>query len=59
MEEGVKVEVEYFNLADSEDLETLETVVGEKGAILSAALRMLPSKEGERSVRIIDNIILK
>jgi len=59
MEEGVKVEVEYFNLADSEDLETLETVDGEKGAILSAALRMLPSKEGERSVRIIDNIILK
>ncbi|KAF8534274.1 hypothetical protein BDD12DRAFT_757099, partial [Trichophaea hybrida] len=59
MEEGVKVEVEYFTLADSEELETLETLDVKKGAILSAALSMLPSKDGEGTVRIIDNIILR
>ncbi|KAI5795580.1 hypothetical protein EDC01DRAFT_782143 [Geopyxis carbonaria] len=58
--DGVRWEVEYFSLADKEELEELEEVVDrEQGAVLSAALKMLPTKEGEGPVRLIDNIILE
>lgn len=57
--EGVPVELEYFSVADPEELEELDVVRPERGAVLSVALRMLPSAEGERMVRLIDNIILQ
>jgi pantoate--beta-alanine ligase len=60
VEESVKVEVEYFSLADTQELEELEVVVDAgKGAVLSAAVKMLPSQDGEIPVRLIDNIILE
>ena len=59
MEPGVKVELEYLSLADTEELEELETVDPAQGAILSAAIRMLPAEEGQSVVRIIDNIIFE
>lgn len=53
------LEVEYFSLADVDDLEELDGVDARKGGILSAAVRVLPSAEGESTVRLIDNIILE
>lgn len=53
------LEVEYFSLADVDDLEELDSVDVRKGGILSAAVRVLPSAEGETTVRLIDNIILE
>lgn len=58
-DEGVRWELEYLSLADPTELEELSEVNVKEGAILSAALRMLPSKEGEGVVRLIDNIILE
>jgi len=58
-EDVVKVEVEYFSLADTQELEELEEVDARKGAVLSAAVKMLPSQDGEIAVRLIDNIVLE
>lgn len=58
-EDGVKVEVEYLSLADWKELNELEVLDGRGGAILSGAVRMMPTQEGEAPVRIIDNIIFK
>ena len=55
--EGVSWEVEYFSIADREEMEELE-VVPDEGAVVSVAIRMLPSQEGEGVVRLLDNIIL-
>ena len=64
------MEVEYISLADPATMEEVDVVDVNRGAILSAALRMLPLevvKEGEdtgendgskRLVRLIDNVIL-
>ena len=64
------MEVEYISLADPATMEEVDVVDVNKGAILSAALRMLPLeviKDGEdtgendgskRLVRLIDNVIL-
>ncbi|KAI5806783.1 hypothetical protein DFH27DRAFT_357798 [Peziza echinospora] len=62
LEEYVKkgtVEVEYLSLAEGGELEEYlpVDVVGE-GAVVSLAVRMLPVKEGQGVVRLIDNIIL-
>lgn len=58
-EGGVKVEVEYLSLADGKELSELEVLDGQGGAILSGAVRMMPTSEEEAPVRIIDNIIFK
>lgn len=58
-DEGVKVEVEYLSLADGNELNELNVLDGRGGAILSGAVRVMPTGEGESPVRIIDNIILK
>ncbi|KAA8904988.1 hypothetical protein FN846DRAFT_15697 [Sphaerosporella brunnea] len=55
---GFSFELEYYSLADPEELEELDVVDASKGGVLSAALRMLPSRPGEGVVRLIDNIIL-
>ena len=66
--ERARIEVDYFSLADPETLEEVENVDPSKGAVLSAAIKMLPleiSKTSERlgqgddkvAVRLIDNII--
>jgi len=62
-------EVDYLSLADPETLEELDFVDGNKGAVLSGALKMLPVEEavdgedlgveGGPAVRLIDNQILK
>jgi len=52
-------EIEYFSLADPHELDELATVDPRRGAVLSAAARMLPVEDGQRPVRIIDNIILE
>lgn len=68
--ERSQFEVDYISLADPDTLEEVETVDPEKGAILSAAIKMLPleaTKEGEKlglgddkmPVRLIDNLILE
>ncbi|KAL7267398.1 pantoate-beta-alanine ligase [Rhizina undulata] len=56
---GEGVELEYISLADSEELEELDVVRTGEGAVLSGAVKMLPTGEGEGVVRIIDNIILR
>jgi len=58
-QEGVKCEIEYFSLADAEELEEVEEVDVTKGAVMSVALKMLPRHNGEGPVRLIDNIILE
>ncbi|KAI5847467.1 hypothetical protein BZA05DRAFT_123686 [Tricharina praecox] len=55
----VPFEIEYFSLADLQELEELGTVDPKKGAVLSAAVRMSPVEEGQGPVRLIDNIILE
>ena len=67
--ERAQIEVDYFSLADPETLEEVEGVDVSRGAILSAAIKMLPlefTNENEKlgqgddkvAVRLIDNIIL-
>lgn len=53
------VRIEYVSLTDGEELQELQTLDGRGGAILSGAVRMMPTGEGEAPVRIIDNIIFK
>jgi len=69
--ERVTIELEYLSLADPETMEEIEVVDHEKGAVVSAALRMLPIEspaEGEdlgeedgatRVLRLIDNVFFK
>jgi pantoate--beta-alanine ligase len=63
-------EVDYISLADPDSLEEIDVVDKLKGAILSGAIKMLPTEEnnpdedpdagsGQIPVRLIDNIILK
>lgn len=64
------MDLEYISLADPDTMEEVDVVDERKGAILSAALRMLPLEKvidgedtgendgGKRTVRLIDNIIL-
>lgn len=66
----VIMELEYISLADPDTMEEVDVVDESRGAILSAALRMLPLEKtvegedtgendgGKRTVRLIDNIIL-
>jgi pantoate--beta-alanine ligase len=69
-DERAQFEVDYISLADPDTLEEVESVDPKKGAVLSAAIKMLPleaTKEGERlglggdtmPVRLIDNLILE
>lgn len=68
--ERAQFEVDYISLADPDTLEEVQSVDPKKGAILSAAIKMLPleaTKEGEKlglggdtvPVRLIDNLILE
>jgi pantoate--beta-alanine ligase len=66
MEQRVRFEVDYISLADVESLEEVKVVDETNGAILSGAIKMLPVEnpqggevDGETSVRLIDNIVLK
>ncbi|KAI9891343.1 MAG: pantothenate synthase [Vezdaea aestivalis] len=63
-----RFEIVYFSLADPDSMEEV-TLVGEQGAILSGAIKLLPHEApmpdefcglegGRASVRLIDNIIL-
>lgn len=66
----VNMELDYLSLADPESMEEVDVVDENRGAVLSAALKMLPLEDpqsGEdlsesggasRAVRLIDNIIL-
>lgn len=65
-EQRIQFEVDYISLADTESLEEMGVVNETQGAILSGAIKMLPVEnpcegedDGEISVRLIDNIILK
>ncbi|KAH0563388.1 hypothetical protein GP486_002048 [Trichoglossum hirsutum] len=64
-EQRVRFEVDYISLADMDSLEEVRVVDETRGAVLSGAIKMLPienPREGEgdeKSVRLIDNIILK
>jgi pantoate--beta-alanine ligase len=69
-EERARFEVDYISLADPDTLDEVQTVDGNKGAILSGAIKMQPLeavRDGERlgmgddkvPVRLIDNIILR
>jgi len=65
-----RFDVEYLSLADRETMEEVDVVDPERGAVVSAALRMLPIEdpakgedlgEGEgatRVLRLIDNVFL-
>ena len=66
--ERARIEIDYFSLADPDTLEEIETVDPSRGAILSAAIKMLPlevisnqeilGRENDKvAVRLIDNII--
>lgn len=68
--ERARIEVDYFSLADPETLEEVESVDLSKGAVLSAAIKMLPlevTRDQEKlgqgddkvAVRLIDNIIFE
>jgi pantoate--beta-alanine ligase len=68
-EERARFDIDYISIADPDTLDELEEVSSEKGAILSGAIKMLPTEapqEGEDTgqdggtmvVRLIDNIRL-
>lgn len=68
--ERAQFEVDYISLADPDTLEEVQTVDTKKGAIISAAIKMLPleaTKGGEKlglgddkmPVRLIDNLVLE
>ncbi|CAJ0550611.1 Ff.00g105410.m01.CDS01 [Fusarium sp. VM40] len=67
--ERVVFEVDYISLADPDTLVEIDEVDPTRGAVLSAAIKMLPVEEAKKAedlgfsggppVRLIDNIILK
>lgn len=68
--ERAGIEVDYFSLADPDSMEEVDVVDGERGAVLSCAIKMLPLEvttagevlglgEDKVPVRLIDNIILQ
>ncbi|SPJ71230.1 probable panthotenate synthetase [Fusarium torulosum] len=67
--ERVAFEVDYISLADPDTLVEIDEVDPTRGAVLSAAIKMLPVEEAKKGedlgfsggppVRLIDNIILK
>lgn len=64
-----EIEIDYIALSQADDMQTISdesTVDRRKGAILSAAMRVLPvervqssEEEDQRLVRLIDNVILE
>ena len=67
--ERARFEVDYMSLADPVSLEEIPRQIGERGAILSGAIKMLPLEEpqesedagiggGKSTVRLIDNAVL-
>ncbi|KAF3903235.1 hypothetical protein ABW20_dc0104985 [Dactylellina cionopaga] len=52
------VKLDYVSLNEPELLEEVEKVERGKGVILSAAMWVMPTQEGEGTVRLIDNLIL-
>ncbi|KAH7241087.1 uncharacterized protein BKA55DRAFT_112269 [Fusarium redolens] len=67
--ERVLFEVDYISLADPETLVEIDEVDPSRGAVMSAAIKMLPVEKAQKgedlgfsggpAVRLIDNIILK
>ncbi|KAI9728193.1 MAG: pantothenate synthase [Chrysothrix sp. TS-e1954] len=69
--ERVDTQLDYLSLADPEDMHEVEEVDASRGAILSAALKMLPlaaiehgdnqssDSSDSSAVRLIDNIVLR
>ncbi|EWC46400.1 hypothetical protein DRE_04343 [Drechslerella stenobrocha 248] len=53
------MKLDYVSLNESELLREVDTVERGKGVILSAAMWVLPTVEGEGTVRLIDNLILE
>ncbi|KAK6346532.1 pantothenate synthase [Orbilia brochopaga] len=53
------VKLDYVSLNEPELLNEVETVEKGRGVILSAAMWVLPTAEGEGTVRLIDNLILQ
>ncbi|KAF3905349.1 hypothetical protein AA313_de0207420 [Arthrobotrys entomopaga] len=58
VESGGMVELDYVSLNEGSLLEEVEVVKRGEGVILSAAMWVNPTKEGEGRVRLIDNLIL-
>lgn len=56
--DGAPVELEYISLASEETLEEVDEIRADRTTIFSGALRLGPTGEGEKWVRIIDNVIL-
>lgn len=57
--EGIAVETDYLSVASVDDLDELENIDVSEGAIISGAVKIPPTEDGERPVRIIDNLILE
>jgi pantoate--beta-alanine ligase len=63
---GIRCELDYLSVADMEEMNEIKDEVDpRKGAIISAALKMLPvddpkteEERSQKAVRLIDNIIL-
>ena len=55
--DGAKIMLDYLSLAEPGRLEEIDKVEG-PGAVMSMAVMMLPCKEGDLTVRLIDNVIL-
>ncbi|EPS39724.1 hypothetical protein H072_6483 [Dactylellina haptotyla CBS 200.50] len=58
-ENGGMVKLDYVSLNEPELLEEVEKVERGRGVILSAAMWVNPTREGEGTVRLIDNLILE
>lgn len=57
--EGLETQIEYFSVADMHELDELDVIQPGQGAVVSAAMRMMPTTSGETVVRILDNVILE
>jgi len=57
-QQEVKMKLDYLSLAEDSMLDEIDEVKG-PGAVLSAALIMLPRNESEGSVRLLDNIVFE
>ena len=58
-ENGGMVKLDYVSLNEPDLLEEVERVERGEGVILSAAMWVMPTGNGEGTVRLIDNLILK
>ncbi|KAF3933722.1 hypothetical protein ABW19_dt0204612 [Dactylella cylindrospora] len=57
-EDGAKIKLDYISLNEPDMLGEVDEVESGKGIILSGAMFLMPRQEGEKIVRLIDNLIL-